>query len=357
MATLKYTGHWLLQQRLVYSVLSGRPVRVSDIRVDDEDPGLRDFEVSLLRLLERMTNGSDVAINETGTAVRFRPGTIEGGALAHDCATSRGIGYYAAALLALAPFAKRPLEATLRGVTNNEEDVGVDVLRTVTLPLLRRFGVPDEAELKVVRRGAEPLGGGEVELRCPVVRQLSTVDVTDPGAVKRIRGVAYATRMAPHVANRLVDAARGIFNDFLPDVWIYTDHCKGDRSGLSPGYAIALLAESSTGCVASVEATGSAQSVPEDLGRYAAIALLREIERNGCVDSVHEPWALLLMALGPEDVSRLRFGPPGEHTIAVLRDLHAFFGVKMQLRGDPSNGTVMVACRGIGYKNVAKRAI
>ena len=24
----------------------------------------------------------------------------------------------------------------------------------------------------------------------------------------------------------MVDAARGVLNDFLPDVWVYTDHCK-----------------------------------------------------------------------------------------------------------------------------------
>jgi len=39
---------------------------VDDIRVDDPSPGLRDYEASLLRLLEQVSNGTVVEINETG---------------------------------------------------------------------------------------------------------------------------------------------------------------------------------------------------------------------------------------------------------------------------------------------------
>jgi len=40
--------------------------RVDDLRVDDPSPGLRDYEANLLRLLEKVTNGTLVEINETG---------------------------------------------------------------------------------------------------------------------------------------------------------------------------------------------------------------------------------------------------------------------------------------------------
>ena len=39
---------------------------MDDIRVDDAAPGLRDYEASLLRLLEKVSNGTVVEINETG---------------------------------------------------------------------------------------------------------------------------------------------------------------------------------------------------------------------------------------------------------------------------------------------------
>ncbi len=44
---------------------------------------------------------------------------------------------------------------------------------------------------QVVRRGAAPGGGGEVIFKCPCRQKLRPLQFTDPGKVKRIRGVAY----------------------------------------------------------------------------------------------------------------------------------------------------------------------
>lgn len=57
-----------------------------------------------------------------------------------------------------------------------------------------------------------PGGGGEVQLRVPVVRELASLDWTDEGMVKRIRGVAFSAKVSPQSANRMVDAARGVLN-------------------------------------------------------------------------------------------------------------------------------------------------
>lgn len=52
----------------------------------------------------------------------------------------------------------QPLTITLKGITNAPADPSVDIWRTVTLPLLRlATGLSDGFELKIVKRGAEPL--------------------------------------------------------------------------------------------------------------------------------------------------------------------------------------------------------
>ena len=63
---LRFRGSQQLRQRLVFATLSGRTVRIDGIRERDESPGLRDYEANLLRLLEKLTNGCVVEINETG---------------------------------------------------------------------------------------------------------------------------------------------------------------------------------------------------------------------------------------------------------------------------------------------------
>ena len=66
---LKFRGSQHFRQRLVCATLSGRPIRIDGIREQDENPGIRDYEACLLRLIEKVTDGCVVEINETGVRV------------------------------------------------------------------------------------------------------------------------------------------------------------------------------------------------------------------------------------------------------------------------------------------------
>ena len=65
---LRFTGHRHLRQRILLSILSGKSMRIDGIRSDDVNVGLRDYEVNLLRLVEKVTNGSTIEISVTGKA-------------------------------------------------------------------------------------------------------------------------------------------------------------------------------------------------------------------------------------------------------------------------------------------------
>jgi RNA 3'-terminal phosphate cyclase-like protein len=80
--------------------------------------------------------------------VTFYPGAILGGKIYHECPTSRAIGYFLEPVLALAPFAKVPVDATFTGITNDNIDPSVDIIRTCMLPQFAKFGVEDGIELK-----------------------------------------------------------------------------------------------------------------------------------------------------------------------------------------------------------------
>lgn len=84
---------------------------------------------------------------------------------------------------------------------------------------------------QITKRGAPPLGGGEVVFTCNSIRQLKPIQLTDEGRIRKIRGIAYCTRVSPQTANRLVESARSLLNQYIPDVYIYTDVYKGAESG------------------------------------------------------------------------------------------------------------------------------
>ncbi|KAJ3204304.1 rRNA-processing endoribonuclease [Clydaea vesicula] len=393
---LRFYGHLSLRQRLLLSTISGKTIAVDKIRpadvnsIDDQTPGLADYEISFLRLLEKITNGSAVEISYTGTSLIYRPGVIIGGKIHHDCPNSRAIGYFLEPLVALAPFAKNPLNIVLTGITNDNVDPSVDTLRTVLLPQLKRYGIEDSLELKITKRGAFPLGGGEVFFRCPTIKNLKPIQLVDPGRIKRIRGIAYATRISPQMANRVVEAAKGILNRYIPDVYIYTDIYKGAESGKSPGYALTLVGESTNGCLLSAECsyrprklitmedekdandvktielktTTKPESLlqndytfptPEDLGIRAARLLLQEIKKGGCIDTTNQWLAVLFAALGPEDVSKIRIGGLSNFTVHYLRDIKKFLGVTFNVKPDLETHTVLLSCLGIGYSNLNKK--
>lgn len=91
---LFFKGSSLLRQRLVLSVLSTKAIKITDIRKLDDEPGLQEFEISFIRLLDRITNGSVIEINYDGTSIHFQPGLLFGGTIEHDCSLQRGIGKY-----------------------------------------------------------------------------------------------------------------------------------------------------------------------------------------------------------------------------------------------------------------------
>jgi len=372
----EYQGANYMRQRLVLATLTATPVRISNIRTRDDDPGLKEAEGGFIRLLDKLTNGSKVEVNDTGTQLTYKPGVLLGGRLEHACSLQRGVGYWLEPILALAPFCKEPLHLTLTGVTNNQTDPSPDWIKASALPVLRRFLTDDTGlELNVTKRGAAPGGGGQVVFKCPVRKSMKPVQVMDQGKIKRIRGVAWAVRVSPATANRVVETAKGTLLKFLPDVYIYTDHFTGAKSGKSPGFGLTLTAETNTGCFLTAEicsnpaGSGEGPTVPEELGLAGARLLLEEIFRGGCADSMSQSLAVILMGLGPTDVSKFVTGPLSPYTVQMLRHTKDFMelvfrletyqseedleGAKEKLRMGADK--VLLTCVGVGFTNMSKK--
>ncbi|KFK26342.1 hypothetical protein AALP_AA8G235200 [Arabis alpina] len=365
-------GSQSFRQRLLLSTLSSTPILISEIRDDDMIPGLRPYEISLLRLFETVSDDCSVVINETGTQFKYKPGIIMGGKnLVHNCALSRSIGYYLEPLLVLGLFAKKPLSIRLRGVTNDAGDPSVDTFRSTTLRILTRFGVPKEGlDLKIEARGVAPGGGGEVLLTVPNVQSLTAVQWTDEGMVKRIRGTTFSTRVTRDFEHSMRYAARGIFNNLLPDVHISEDHKAGTQAGKSPGYGISLYAETTTECVISadtavsygrtdetgeLDAEKEVRLPAEDTGVQIASWLLHEVEKGGVVDSTHQGLLFILCALCQQDVSKVRVGTLSPNGVETLRNIKEFLGVKFGIKPDTETGTVILTCVGSGLINLSRK--
>ncbi|KAI9216272.1 RNA-3'-phosphate cyclase [Blastocladiella britannica] len=378
---LRLSGHLHLAHRLVLSLLSGRPLSITSIRPDADDPGLLDYEVQLLQLLEQVTNGTSVKISHTGTALTFVPGTIVNGSFTFAVGVSRPVGYFLEVLVALAPFGKKPLAATLSECVtapDHRGDLSPDTVRTATLPYLSAaFGLDAGClELNVDRRGAAPLGGGQVRLvvQPAAAAKLHPVRLMDAGRIKKIRGVASATRVSPALATRVANAARAVLTRYIPDVYVYADAARKDAAGKSPGFAVSLVASSTNEAVRYVADAASRARVadprsgeeirpavndPEWVGEQCARALLAQIQLAGCVDVAHEWLTLVYATVAGEEVSKWVQARRGEHglddiSIQSLRDLKDFFNVQFKIATTP-DGQIAISGVGAGLITVNKK--
>jgi RNA 3'-terminal phosphate cyclase-like protein len=393
--TLRFEdGAVQFRQRIVVSILSHRPLLIRNIRSEDiEAPGLLPYQASFLRLIDRMTNGTRIEINNTGTQLRLHPGLLTGGEIEHTCPiepppsssvssaddttpSSRSIGWFLEGILPLAPFGKEALSLSFNGITDGtcHTDPSVDYLRASVLPLMQQFGIGvadggDDIlsllvpQIRVVRRGAAPAGGGRVEFYCPIViKDLKPLDFVDPGKFKRVRGTAVSCKVvSSSMAARVAYAAKGLLHRLLPDVWIHTDAhtIKNHGCGPSPALSLILTAQSTTGAVMSAECSmdyvhTAKRELPEDLGTRGAAMLLEEIRRGGCIDTGVQSLALLWMCLSPEDVSRIRVGTLSQYTVESLRLFKQALGVEFKIKADHESKTVLLSCLGTGYRNMAR---
>lgn len=385
--TLTFKSGEYLRNRIVLATLSSRSVRFTCIRENDSAaPGLSPAEISFIRLMDKITSGSVIQINETGTGLFYKPGLLVGGdRLTHECHPSRCVSYYLEPLLMLAPFSKHPMNIILRGPTHSTTDMCMDTILAVSVPLLRRLslGTPLSAHVEVKKRAmasGKLNGGGRggvVQFRCDVLRnKLKVVELIEGGYVKRIRGIAFANRVSPGHISRMIDATRGVLNRFTPDVYVHTDHNNNTDCGV--GFGLHLVAETTEGCLIGADwCSSEKQTTPEEVARAACAMLLEEISDCGCVDSNSVCLSLLYCAVADSDLSRVRIGRLSDASVQFLRDLDKFFGVVFKMKvltvGEISSdseddssihdgekkfdggGGILMSCIGIGLGNVARQ--
>lgn len=161
--------------------------------------------------------------------------------------------------------------------------------------------------------------------------------------MKRIRGTVFSLRVSPSISNRIVEKSKGLFLNFIPDVFLSVDHVVGQRGGKSPGnlnvlcidenmynsfipigdifilgFGACIVAESTTGVFLTSDVVSTpghgVKTVAEDLGEKAAFLLLEEICRGGCIDSSFQCLVCLYMALQSKDLSQCLLGPLSPYT-------------------------------------------
>lgn len=274
-------------------------------------------------MVSLVSNGAQVIISKDGSSVKFKPGLIINNdmrELSFDCGVSRAITYYLEYLPVIALFGKTNLDIQLNGITNDNVDSSVDSLIQALPVVFEKFNLTSKhVQMKVTKRGFRPNGQGQLILKVQKVNWLDNCHWINEGLVRRVRGTCYASKASVNVVGRIIASAREVLNDFLPDVWIYSEYSKGAKGSTDPGYGVTLVAETKTDCVLASDVCFSPfesadNNTPEEIGKKAARVLLDEIFSSGVVDTSVQSVLLLLMALSGGKPSAAKLGRISPHT-------------------------------------------
>lgn len=192
-------GGQVLRSALSLSMLTGRTFQIENIRARRSRPGLLRQHLTAV-LAAAQICGASVSGAELGSrCLRFEPGLVRGGDYSFAIGTAGSCTLVLQTLLPALLQASEPSRMTISGGTHNPLAPPVDFIERAWLPQLRRMGA--RIELKLLRHGFAPAGGGEIQI-CIQPSALMPLHVVDRGALLDTRAIALIAGLDRHVAER-----------------------------------------------------------------------------------------------------------------------------------------------------------
>ncbi|XP_075730960.1 RNA 3'-terminal phosphate cyclase isoform X3 [Rhipicephalus microplus] len=316
-------GGQVLRMAVAFSALFRKPVHVTNIRAGRSNPGLRPQHLTGINLVRDICGGRLVNAVIGSTEIELYPGPIRGGVFSADTGTAGSVVLLLQAALPCLLFADAPSVLRLRGGTNAEMAPQIDYTISVFLPVARKFGA--SCDIKVIKRGYYPKGGGLVEVCAqPLAGVLQPLVLTEPGRVVRVTGRSFVAGQLPlKVAHMMADRAVDILREqLLSSVPVSVERLKEpEEKAFGTGNGIILVAESSTGMKLAGSALGKRGVMAEAVGQAAAEELCQELKHNVCVDKHLQDQLIVLMALA-NGTSRILCGPLTSHTETAIYVAH-----------------------------------
>ncbi len=340
-------GGQILRTTLALSALTGRPVRIFNIRARRSNPGLQAQHLTGVRAIAELCNAKVEGAYKGSMELLFVPGKIRGGRFRFDIGTAGSISLVIQAILPVLIFAPGIVEVDITGGTDVRWSPPIDYVKNVLLPILSKMGV--EAEIKVFRRGHYPRGGGHVRLIVNPVDKLKPIVDVELSKIIEIRGISHCVKLPKHVAERQAKSAEEYLrrNISVP-IRIELEYYPPEKDPhLGPGSGIVLWAISDKGQIVGADALGEKGKPAEEVGREAAEKLINELRTGKPFDSHMADMLIPYIALA-DGYSKIGISKLTLHTITNIYVVEKILGVKFNVNGEQDKPAI-IEVSGIGY--------
>ncbi len=305
-------GGQILRTACALSAVTKKPCRVFNIRKGREKPGLAPQHLLGIQALAKLCNGRLEGDYLGSEQIKFYPGEINRGPSSVNIKieTAGSITLVLQTLIPPALYASEPVKIIFEGgATDTFFSPTIDYFRYVFLRILdynpptasshllreRAPKMGGKVEVNILRRGYYPEGGAKVEVIISPSK-LKKINLTERGNFKKITAISGASDFLKDkkVAERQLAGVKEVLGKLkLPTeekIEYYDIRC--------PGSQICLIAEFEN-TILGTDNLGKLGKRAEDVGKEAALELLKEQKSGACLDKHLADQILPYLVLAP----------------------------------------------------------
>ena len=319
-------GGQILRTAISLSAITGKDCRIFNIRKGREKPGLMLQHLLGIQAVTQLCHGRLEGDFLSSEEIKFYPGEAYRERVSVGIPTAGSITLVLQALIFPALFAPFLVEINFNGgATDTFFSPTVDHFRYVFLKILEKMET--KVEVNILKRGYYPEGGAEVKAIISPSK-LKALNLIERGQLKKILVISGASESLKDkkVAERQIAGVREVLGKLkLPTEQIveyYDTRC--------PGSQICLIAEFEN-TIIGTDNLGKLGKRYEDVGKEAALELLKEERSGACLDKHSADQILPYLALA-EKKSEVTAGEITEHCKTNIWVIEKFINGKFEIK-------------------------
>lgn len=316
-------GGQILRTAIGLSCVTGKPVRIFNIRKGRPVPGLKAQHLKGIEAAAKLCNAQVKGLKIGSKEIEFLPKEISEKKLQIDVETAGSVTLVLQTLMIPAAVAGRDFIFEISGGTHVPWSPTTGYFRHVFCEFLGKMGVSVESE--TLSYGFYPKGGGKIIVMVKPSSLLIPVTLTSRGKHVFTEGWSSASKdlVKNHVAERQMEAAEKILNPIKKSVKYVPSP--------SPGSAITLVSFFGN-CFLGASSIGERGKSAEKVGQEAASLLKKNVDSGACMDDwmVDQILPYLALAKGKSEVSVEKITHHAKTNISVIE---RFLDVKFKIKG------------------------
>jgi RNA 3'-terminal phosphate cyclase (ATP) len=193
-------GGQILRTSLSLSIVTGKSLRIFNIRAGRKKPGLKRQHLTAVHAAAQIS-GAEAQGAEIGSRdLMFVPGKLTPGEYRFSIGTAGSTTLVLQTVMPPLLTASSSSKLTLEGGTHNLAAPPFDFLKRTFLPLINRMG--PAVKLSLLRPGFYPAGGGQFTAAIRPAEKLTPIDILERGEIVAQKARAMVANLPRHIAER-----------------------------------------------------------------------------------------------------------------------------------------------------------